>query len=556
MSNIYIAPEEKLKLNDGEFFCFNKNNKSGTIYVYAGKSKRVLGQKNPESKKRYLGKLNQETGEIIETNWKKSKNPQRILQQAYNKIDNTLNDEKNNSNSTKSLISTTRIYGTHLLLDKICKDTGLLALLKIIFPDKYKEILSIVYYIAHKGNPLYRIEGWSMRHKHPYDDYISSQRISELLREITDDDHQNFLNQWIKIVQAKEYLCYDITSISSYSKSNSLIRKGYNRDKESLEQLKLALLYGQESMMPAYYRKLPGNLNDVKTLKQSTQFFKILGLGKINMVLDKGFYSKNNLTDLLSLKQNFILSVPTSRKWIESIIDEFHETIHNPSYYYKLKDNENIYAVTKVYKWGNRNHRLFVHLFYSENKIAEDNQKFMNQLLEYQKEVESGNHVKCHEKYYSRYLLIKYNSNKIAKVTFNDDEILKHRHRYCGYFCLVSRDNKDPMDVLYKYRNKDVVEKSFDNLKNRLDMKRLRVHIDEAMSSRLFLQFLALILASRIHCISKTYPILKDMSIKEILEEVESLVLTTFIDKHIKICSEIAKREKLIIEAFCLDWPL
>ncbi len=40
------------------------------------------------------------------------------------------------------------------------------------------------------------------------------------------------------------------------------------------------------------------------------------------------------------------------------------------------------------------------------------------------------------------------------------------------------------------YRAKNAVENSFDDLKNHLDMRRLRIHTSDAMDSRLFLQFL------------------------------------------------------------------
>ena len=53
-------------------------------------------------------------------------------------------------------------------------------------------------------------------------------------------------------------------------------------------------------------------------------------------------------------------------------------------------------------------------------------------------------------------------------------------------------------EALTTYRNKDVVENCFDDLKNHLDMKRLRVHSAPAMDGRLFLQFLALIYVSSI----------------------------------------------------------
>ena len=41
-----------------------------------------------------------------------------------------------------------------------------------------------------------------------------------------------------------DYLCYDITSISSYSQGNEFVRHGYNRDREPLPQVNMAMLFG------------------------------------------------------------------------------------------------------------------------------------------------------------------------------------------------------------------------------------------------------------------------------------------------------------------------
>ena len=50
----------------------------------------------------------------------------------------------------------------------------------------------------------------------------------------------------------------------------------------------------------------------------------------------------------------------------------------------------------------------------------------------------------------------------------------------------------------FGYRDKDVVENSFDDLKSLLDIKRLRVQNYQTMEGRLFVQFLALILINSI----------------------------------------------------------
>ena len=80
----------------------------------------------------------------------------------------------------------------------------------------------------------------------------------------------------------------------------------------------------------------------------------------------------------------------------------------------------------------------------------------------------------------------------------NDEAILAFQNKYAGYSVIISNDMKDPVEALMVYRAKDRVEKSFDNLKNDLDGKRLRVRSEWAMGGRMFVQFLSLILASYI----------------------------------------------------------
>ena len=71
--------------------------------------------------------------------------------------------------------------------------TGLAVILKKCFLQSYKAIFSLVFFIAQKGLPLSRCEAWSASHLHPFGDPIASQRVTELLHSITEDDRQRFL---------------------------------------------------------------------------------------------------------------------------------------------------------------------------------------------------------------------------------------------------------------------------------------------------------------------------------------------------------------------------
>lgn len=97
---------------------------------------------------------------------------------------------------------------------------------------------------------------------------ISLQRSSELFGSISEDARQKpFLLQAGRRID-QEFLAYDTTSVSSYSKLLKQVRYGKNKDHDPLPQINLALLYGEQSRLPVYYRKLPGNISDVKTIRK------------------------------------------------------------------------------------------------------------------------------------------------------------------------------------------------------------------------------------------------------------------------------------------------
>ena len=77
-----------------------------------------------------------------------------------------------------------------------------------------------------------------------------------------------------------EYLAFYTTSISSYSTLIMQAKYGKNKEGVSLPQIDLALLYGEESMLQVYYRKLPGNITDVKTIENLIKDNEFMGVNQ------------------------------------------------------------------------------------------------------------------------------------------------------------------------------------------------------------------------------------------------------------------------------------
>ncbi|WP_459926028.1 hypothetical protein, partial [Desulfatiferula olefinivorans] len=75
-------------------------------------------------------------------------------------------------------------------------------------------------------------------------------------------------------------------------------------------------------------------------------------------------------------------------------------------------------------------------------------------------------------------------------------------------------------------------------------------HTSTAMDSRVFLQFLALILICRIRNISKKDKILKNLTVREIIEHMETLVKVKFSGRYGQLYNETYPIERRIMEVF------
>ena len=163
-------------------------------------------------------------------------------------------------------ISTTTLVGELLVVQQIEQELGQEKLLTSAF-DKAtaQKILALACYSLCTGQLLSYAGVW-LEHRGLGSLELEAPRISDLLPSLTVDRQRRFFSSWLTTNAKGGTLCYDITSMSSYSRENPYVEYGYNRDGENLKQINMALLSGKHSGLPVWYSLLPGSLNDVKTL--------------------------------------------------------------------------------------------------------------------------------------------------------------------------------------------------------------------------------------------------------------------------------------------------
>jgi transposase len=310
------------------------------------------------------------------------------------------------------------------------------------------------------------------------------------------------------------------------------------------------MLFGQNSGLPAYYRRTPGNISDVTTLKTTISTLDFLGKTRLQFVLDQGFYSKKNVDTLLDNHYQFVLMLPTNRVWLRDILDKYCKTIASPVHYQKTgEEGEALYMVSHPYMWGG--HQCYVHLFYNATRAAEDFDNLTKKLIQCKDELETGCLCESNRVLYERFFVVEKVSTGVL-VRYDEEAIVRFRQRYAGFFCLLTNVVLDSCGLLEVYRRKDVVENCFDDLKNGLDMRRLRVHSSGVMDSRLFVQFLALVLLSRVRMVVRQSKDLQYMTVREVMEAMECVVRITYSGRCGSTISETGPLQRKIIDTFNL----
>lgn len=507
-----------------------KNKKNGVTYVYECKSFWNKQKKRPDSKRTCIGKLDPITGKII---------PSRR---------GRTNELTTPSDQTVVI----KKVGASLLFNYICEKTELNSILKNSFPAHYDLILSLAYFQAMEGKPLSKIECWSNSHQHPYDSFIDNRRISELLPLISEEKQLGFFKKWAEKRLEEEYLAYDITSISSYSELNNMVRYGYNRDGENLPQINLAMLFGEKTLLPVYYKSLPGSIKDVSTLHNFLETASFLDMKKLHLVMDKGFYSLKNVTALFKKQIKFTIALPFNCDFAREQVERVRESITDHKFFVRVND-QNLFCTSYIGAWGEQKKRVYIHVFYNASAAVAEYESFLSKMHLWEEELKSGKLIEDHQKHYAKYFLIKKTPKRGKQISYNQEAIDVYKKNSAGYLVLLSNDIKDSTEALTVYRNKDVVEKAFDNLKNTLDLKRLRVHLEENMKGRLFIQFLALIFISYIHKVMSEKDLFQLGSMTCLLDELKLLSTVKFSGQRGQITSELTKYQKAIFKAFDID---
>ena len=499
------------------------------VYLYYATAVYRNDKGQPTSDRVSIGRYEEESGMLI---------PNRNYYEVYLK-------------QSAPVMTGIHSYGMYRAFRGISDQLGLTRLLRTYFPENWELMLTVAQYMLSEGNVMYYVKDYTEGHKTAIGESVDDARVSRMFSQLRTEDMLLFFHEWIKVKKSKEYVCYDVTSISSYGKNIADLEWGYNRDKEKLPQINMGMYYGEESGLPLYYRIYPGSISDKSHLRHMISDQSFIGNQKTQYVMDRGFYSAENLRFLVSEGCRFVIALPGSLKYCTELIKKHRVEIIGHSRYYLGKG----LPYGKAFDVTDLGFRMRVHLYYSPEKAAQESEGLYELLERQENELSQMEEPPDRKLHYDKYFHI--NRSKDGKLGYiRNYKAIDEQLAKCGFFLIGETDfKKTTAQILEIYRRRDMVEKSFDQLKNELDMKRMRCHNGDTAEGKLFVAFIALIV--RAYMMDKLKPLLQQNSYPFRKIQIELDKITAFsVTAKAKPCltNPLTKLQRTIFEY--LELPL
>ena len=428
-------------------------------------------KQQPRKKEIYLGKENPKTGKVTPVR-------QLPLSMSLNNV---------------------RDYGPVAVCRYLAGGIGILSSLRESFDENMAEsIFLLAFFLVSEMMPLSYFEKWVDGIKHEYKGNKSSWTstgVSGILQELgtQSSNRLDFLGMFTDMVYPFSTALIDITSISTYSKVDGWAAFGYNRDGELLPQVNVQLVMLQPCGLPVALRMIEGSISDVSTLENAIHLLRSFGIKGIDSVMDRGLFSKSNLDKLSNAGIKVTIPVPSNNLVYQKAIKTYGK---------KLRSAKNTFSdgqdLIRHIAFNNsdlgREYRF--HLYLNESRQLDENNQLYIRLEKAEADFKNKAPRSKQEAIRRLRKMLPKTQIQFLKLVLSTGgtwqlerkaSALARQEKKGGYMLLLTGNQTNSgQEALENYRSRDSIEKLFDNLKNALELNRLRNHSAEAIEGKLF----------------------------------------------------------------------
>ena len=485
---------------DTPHFCLHTYVRKGHTYVEAYRNEWDPEKKRSRiAQRKYVGVLDTTTGRVRLGKKYLSENPQyegKILyyedKQLVERTPEEVQEELDKR--VPSPLNDVVSYGASAACWLVAQQSGMLEDLKKTFGAEVgADLLRLAVYQYLDGGSMDCFEQWASQHWLPKARTFSGQRISEMLSKITHQDITSYLKlrnhrcveHFNKVkTQAEElkkpgprfrYLALDSTALSTYSVTISSAAYGYAKQNPELRQVNFTLGVDYLNGDVCYAYESEGSITDKSVYPHLMMDLHHNGynLQDTVIVTDRGYQSICNIQRLLDIEINYVCGVPLTEESVKQLFERYKSSLSNPAF---LNGRLKVAARTSKELWEKATDSGPLHLstslhLYKYPELAAQQAISLHQKIEEVLEKKNSGE-KLHSADWSRVrnYIVENNKNVWVKNIKGLEEFLTR----AGCFAIRTNCIEDPFECLAVYKQRQIVETAFRQMKVLNGNNRLR----------------------------------------------------------------------------------
>ena len=455
--------------------------------------------------------------------------------------------------------------GSYMVIHQVVKDLGLDQKLETAFGARNSGLILdlAAYSVITENNAAQYYPDYAYNHPlfTPNMRTYSDSTISDFLRDLTEDQRQKFLDLWNEERNKREriYISYDSTNKNCEAGDISMIEYGAAKVDAGLPIFNYAIGYDVNNREPLMYEKYPGSINDVSQLQYMIAKVKGYGYHNIGFILDRGYFSKENLKFMDENGFAFIIMVKGIKNFIHDQIRQQKGSFEND--WGNQIAEFGVYGKTvHTFVYASDTRKRYIHMYYSAAKAAGERARFEEKIQQMQSFLdahrdEDREFGPTFEKYYFLHTDTESGISVYAEPKL---QVIRDELELCGYFAIITSEKMNAKQAISLYKNRDASEKLFRADKSYLGNGAIRVASEESANNKIFIGFIALI----IRC--KIYTALKDkvstmvkkpnyFTVPAAIRELEKIEMCRQLDNVYRLDHAVTKTQKEILSAFGIE---
>lgn len=389
----------------------------------------------------------------------------------------------------------------------------------------------------------------------------SDSKVSNFLGTEMDDQRVAFLNEWNRKRDHREkiYISYDSTNKVCQAGDVDMAESGHSKDGSDKPVFNYSVAFDRENKEPLFYEAYPGSIVDVSQLQFMLEKAEGYGYRHIGFILDRGYFSKENIHFMDSRGYDFIIMVKGMKKLVREVVLSVYGSFEQSRATGIRAFRVNGTTVRHQLYPSDEQERYF-HVFYDERKHAAERAKLEQNIDTMAKQLKSwqGLQVRPAGKYARYFDLIYYHEGKedeCFSCARERTDVIDQEIRLCGYFVIITSDKMTAEEALTLYKSRDSSEKLFRGDKSYLGDKAERVYGSESVDTKVFIEFVALIIRNRIYTCLKDEMLKNDkklnfMTVPAALRELDKIEMIKGLDNEYRLDHAVTATQKAILNAF------